>query len=106
LRRIYLAKHLSVEKRKRQADKANLRNRMVKSKLKTAKKKLEMSIEKKDTKSITAMYNEYVSLVDRAASGGVIHRNNASRKKAWMAKKVNSVKPSKRSEPSEKQPET
>jgi small subunit ribosomal protein S20 len=95
-----------VEKRKRQSDKANLRNKMIKSKLKTAKKKLEMLIEKKETESITALFNEYVSLVDRATSGGVIHRNNASRKKAWMARKINSVQAPKQPAATETQPET
>ena len=93
-----MARHLSVEKRKRQSDKANLRNRMVKSKLKTAQKKLESLIEKKDIESISAIYNEYVSLVDKAASGGVVHRNNASRKKANMAKKINRLTSSQQSE--------
>jgi small subunit ribosomal protein S20 len=86
-----LARHLSVEKRKRQSEKANLRNRMVKSKLKTAKKKLEVSIEKKDTGTMTSLFNEYVSMVDTAVSKGVIHRNTASRKKMRMAKKINDL---------------
>ena len=90
-----MTKNLSVEKRERQSKKANFRNRMMKSKLKTARKKLEMCIEKKDTDTLPALFNEYVSLVDKAASKGVIHKNNASRKKMRMAQIVNSIKPAK-----------
>jgi len=87
-----LAKHLSVEKRQRQSKKTNVRNRTMKSKLKTARKNLEKSMEKKDTDSLTALFNEYVSLVDKAASKGVIHKNNAARKKMKMAGRVSSLK--------------
>ena len=84
--------HISVEKRARQSEKARLRNRTWKSKIKTSKGKLEIAIENKEIEALSSLYNDYVSVIDRAASRNVFHKNNASRKKARMAKKINSLK--------------
>ncbi len=84
--------HTSVEKRARQSEKARLRNRTWKSKIKTSKGKLEMAIENKEIEALSSLYNDYVSVIDRAASRNVLHKNNASRKKARIARKVNSLK--------------
>lgn len=84
--------HTSVEKRARQNEKARLRNRTWKSKIKTLKGKLEKAIEDKETEALTSLYNDYVSIVDKAATRKVLHKNNASRKKTRMAHKINSLK--------------
>jgi small subunit ribosomal protein S20 len=84
--------HISVEKRARQSEKARLRNRNWKSKIKTSKGKLEIAIENKEIEALSSLYNDYVSVIDRAASRKVLHKNNASRKKARMARKINSLK--------------
>jgi len=83
-----LASHKSAKKSVRQDAKVRMRNRMWKSRIKTAKNKLERAFEQKKVDDIDTLYKEYNSVVDSAASKGVIHRNTASRKKARMAQKL------------------
>ena len=65
---------------------------MWKSKLKTLKKKLEDAITEKKAEAVGPLYTSYASAVDMAASRGVLHKNNAARKKSRMALKVGSLK--------------
>jgi small subunit ribosomal protein S20 len=88
-----LAEHLSVEKRARQNEKERKRNRVWKSRLKTVQNRLRRSIESNDGDSAAAQYHEYVSLVDKAVSKGVIHKKTAARKKTRMAQRISSLKP-------------
>lgn len=59
----------------------NLRNRIVKSKVKTAIKKFE-------TEATDAQYSLTTSAIDKAAAKGILHKNTASRKKARLAKQL------------------
>jgi small subunit ribosomal protein S20 len=63
-------------------------NRIWKSKVKSAKKKLENALEKNERDDFEALFRNYVSVVDRATSKGVIHKNNAARKKTRMAQRL------------------
>jgi len=83
-----LAEHLSVKKRAHQNVKARKRNRGWKSRLKTVQYRLKRSLESKDGDSASAQYLEYVSLLDKAVSKGVIHKKTAARKKTRMAQKI------------------
>lgn len=74
--------HKSAEKRLRQSQKANLRNRSVKSQIKTVVKKVETSLDEKDLKKA-------VSLLDKAGRKKVIHKNVASRVKSRLTRLVN-----------------
>ncbi len=65
-----------------------MRNRMWKSRIKTAKNKLEKALDEKKVDDIDTLFREYVSVIDSAESKGVIHRNTASRKKTRMAQKL------------------
>ena len=78
----------SSEKRVRVNRKKNLRNRMVKSGVKTAVKKYTLAL---NTELDTAAekLNAAASALDRAAAKGVIHKNTASRKKSRMARALN-----------------
>ena len=76
-------------KRARQARVRNLRNKRIKKALKTTVKKLDATVgSKKDKKEIDALFNKTVSMIDKAVSKGVIHKNTAGRKKSQAAKKV------------------
>ena len=86
-----MAVHKSVEKRARQNENARSRNRVLKSKIKTAKAALEKAIEDKKTDLTASLYNNYVSIVDKASSRKVIHKKNASRKKRRMAQKIKGI---------------
>ena len=86
-----MAVHKSVEKRARQNDKARSRNRVLKSKIKTARAALEKAIVDKKTDLTESLYKSYVSIVDKASSRKVIHKNTASRKKRRMAQKIKGI---------------
>ena len=77
----------SAEKRVLVTERNNLRNRMVKSEVKTVVKKFDSAVENKAADA-AALHKEAASIVDKAASKGVIHKNAANRKKAQLARKV------------------
>ncbi len=76
----------SAERRMRVEAKANLRNRMVKSELKTVAKKFKAAVDAGDKEAATALYKEYTGALDKAALKGTLHKNNADRKKAQISK--------------------
>ena len=83
-----MANHKSALKRVKTNEKANLRNRMAISRVKTSIKSLDKAIQAGDQPQIDEAYVNAVSTVDKAAGKGVIHKNAASRKKAQMARKL------------------
>ena len=68
----------------------NIRNSHYKSMLKTFVKKADNAIETKspDAQSIV---KEAQRLFDKVASKGIIHKNQAARKKSTLAKKLNAI---------------
>lgn len=85
-----MRKNKSAVKRARQSEERRLRNSHVKSTMKTYMKKVVTLMEGKDTANVDEAFKKAVSFIDRAASKGVIHSNNASRKVARLSKKVHS----------------
>ncbi len=76
-------------KRARQIRERNVRNKRVKKSFKTAIKKLELGIkEKKDIQELTPLLTKAISLIDKAAKKGVLHKNTAGRKKSLISKKI------------------
>jgi small subunit ribosomal protein S20 len=61
------------------------RNRGVKTRLKTLRKRLDALLASKDATAKDAA-SDYVSAMDKAVKSGVVHRNAASRAKAHAAK--------------------
>lgn len=78
----------SAERRMRVEAKANLRNRMVKSELKTVAKKFKTAVDAGDKDTALALYKEYTGALDKAALKGALHPNNVNRKKAQISKAV------------------
>ena len=76
----------SAMKRVKVTEKKNLRNRMIKSAMKTQIKKFDtaVSANEADVKLLSATQGA----VDKAAAKGVLHKNNANRKKAQLALKL------------------
>ncbi len=76
----------SAMKRVKVNQKKNLRNRMIKSAMKTQIRKFDTAVaaNEADAKLLSVTQGA----VDRAASKGVIHKNAANRKKARMAKRL------------------
>lgn len=67
------------------------RNKADKSELKTTIKKFEAAVAEGNKENTEAAYKAAVKSVDRAVSKGLIHKNNAARKKSKMAAKVNAL---------------
>jgi len=83
-----LATHKSVEKRLRKSKVERLQNRIFKTRIKTATKKV---LSATDKESALKAVREATSILDRAAQKRAIHRNLASRRKSKLMKKANSI---------------
>jgi small subunit ribosomal protein S20 len=79
-------KNLSALKRARQAEKRRLRNRAMKTAIKTITRKVETAVAKKDKDVARNTLREAVKLISKAASKGLLHRNTASRKISRLSK--------------------
>ncbi|SBT46016.1 30S ribosomal protein S20 [Micromonospora auratinigra] len=75
-------------KRNRQNEKRRLRNKSVKSSLKTAIRKFNEAAEAGDTEQAAVLMREATRKLDKAASKGVIHANQAANRKSAIAKRV------------------
>ena len=80
-----LANIKSAKKRVKVANAKNLRNRMVKSSVKTAVKRFNAATAAGEKETAQALFNRTASIVDKAAAKGVIHKNAANRKKAQLS---------------------
>ena len=67
------------------------RNKAIKSAVKTAIKKVYVAIEAKDQEAAKAALLNATAVIDKAATKGVYHKNNASRKVSRLAKAVNEM---------------
>ena len=81
----------SQKKRIKTAEKARLRNRAVRSSLKTAVKKVRVAVEEGDRDLAQRLTNDACRKLDKAASKGVIHKNQAAERKSGVQKLVNTL---------------
>lgn len=81
----------SAKKRIEVIDKKTLRNKMIKSKVKTVIKKVEAAIAAGDKEAAQANLLVAISEIDKAASKGVYHKNNASHKVSRLTAAVNKM---------------
>jgi small subunit ribosomal protein S20 len=75
-------------KRNKTNEKARLRNKAVKSSLKTAIRKAREAVTAGDLEKATVAAREASKKLDKAVSKGVIHKNAAANKKSALARKV------------------
>ncbi len=75
-------------KRIKTNEKARLRNKSVKSSLKTAIRKYREAADAGDAAKAETLMRDASKALDKAASKGVIHANQAANRKSAMAKKV------------------
>jgi small subunit ribosomal protein S20 len=75
-------------KRIKTNEKARLRNKSVKSSLKTAVRKFREAADSGDAAAAQAAATAASRQLDKAASKGVIHANQAANRKSAMAKKA------------------
>ncbi|NOQ38765.1 MAG: 30S ribosomal protein S20 [Anaerolineales bacterium] len=74
----------SSQKRERQNEKRRLRNRSYKSRARTLVRKAFVEIEEQNLESAQEATAAAVKALDKAAAKGVIHKNNASRRKGRL----------------------
>ena len=67
------------------------RNKAIKSKVKTAVKKVEAAIAQKDVEAAKAALKAATIEITKAGTKGVYHKNTVSRKISRLAKAVNSI---------------
>ena len=75
-------------KRNRQNEKSRLRNKAVKSSLKTAVRKFREAAEQGDVEQAAALQRVAARQLDKAVSKGVIHKNQAANRKSAIAKQA------------------
>ena len=81
-------RHKSAQKQARQSLKRRERNKQYKVRIKSAIKKV---LETKNKETAQKELKSTVTLLDRVAARGIIHRNNAAHKKSRLTKYVNSL---------------
>lgn len=78
-------------KRIKTNEKARLRNKSVKSSLKTAIRKVREAAEAGDKDKALELLQDASRKLDKAAAKGVIHANQAANKKSALAKRANQI---------------
>ncbi|MHC1720800.1 MAG: 30S ribosomal protein S20 [Clostridiaceae bacterium] len=81
----------SAQKRIKVIETKTLRNKMIKSALKTTIKKFEAAVADTSSENSKAAYTTATKALDMAASKGVIHKNKAARTKSRLAAKLNAL---------------
>ena len=75
-------------KRNKQNEKARLRNKAVKSELKTSVRKFRAAADAGNVEEATLAMRAAAVKLDKAASKGVIHKNQAANRKSAIAKRA------------------
>ena len=81
----------SAKKRALVIEKKTLRNKSIKSKVKTYVKKVETAIEAGDKEAANTALLATISEINKAASKGIYHKNTAARKVSRLTKAVNKL---------------
>lgn len=78
----------SAKKRVKVIEKKTAINLSHKTALKTAIKKFEAAVANGDKENAKVLFNEASKKLDQSVSHGIIHKNNAARKKSQLALKL------------------
>lgn len=78
-------------KRNKQNQKRRMRNRVYRGTARTYVRKAEAAIKVGDVQASQEETLKAIKALDKAASKGVIHKNNAARRKSRLVKKLNSM---------------
>lgn len=81
----------SAKKRIRVIETKTLRNKMIKSKVKTLVKKVDAAVAAGDQALASSALQEAVVAIDKAAAKGIFHKNTAARKVSRLTKAVNKI---------------
>ncbi len=83
-----MPKSNSAMKRVRTSEERRLRNKRVKTRVRTSIRKFRETLEEGEEEKLELCLREAVSSIDRAVSKGVMHRNQAARKKSQLYRAV------------------
>ncbi|HYY69183.1 MAG TPA: 30S ribosomal protein S20 [Terriglobales bacterium] len=86
-----MANHVSAFKRVRQTAKRTLRNRINRSRFRTALRHFREALAKSDKPAAQQMFQETVSAIDKAIQKGVLHPNAAARHKSRLSARLNAL---------------
>jgi len=86
-----LANIKSAKKRIKVSERQRLRNKMIRSKTKTAVKKVVAACESNDKVLATSELKLAIAEIDKACTKGIYHKKNVARQKSKLTKKVNSL---------------
>ena len=78
-------------KRNKQNEKRRLRNKAVKSSLKTAIRKFNEAVQSGDAEAARTLLHDASRKLDKAVSKGVIHKNQAANRKSAITKRQNTL---------------
>lgn len=82
-------KFSSAEKRHKQDENRRIRNKRVKSSVRTAAKRVVIAAHAKDKDLAESTLKDMIKQIDTAARKGIIKKNTAARKKSRMQRLVN-----------------
>lgn len=86
-----MANHASALKRARQSEKRRMRNKAVKTQVKTAAHAVQSAVEEKSLEAARASLAKAASVIHHAAAKKVIHKNKAARRISRLARRVNKL---------------
>jgi small subunit ribosomal protein S20 len=81
----------SAKKRVKVTSAKTLQNQMFRSQMRTMIKKYDAALAAGDKEQATAAYKLAVKKIDQAVSRGILHKNNAARKKSQFTVKLNKM---------------
>ncbi len=81
----------SAKKRISVIETKTLRNKMIKSKVKTLVKKVDAAVAASDKAAASAALTEAVVEINKATAKGIFHKNTAARKVSRLTKAVNAI---------------
>ena len=88
-------RHTSALKAHRQAERHEVANTQVRSRIRTIARKVEKAVAEKNAEAARSYLSEAFSLWDKAAKSGVVHWRAAARKKSRLASRVGVLEPAK-----------
>jgi small subunit ribosomal protein S20 len=88
-----LANTKSAIKRLRSSERRRLRNRLYITKARTAVKKARHLMDEGHVDEAREAVHVAISVLDKAAQKGIIHKNNAARRKSRLLRRLNQIEP-------------
>ena len=86
-----MANTASAKKRIRQNKKRRMRNKVWRTRARTSVKEARLAIDTGDREAAESATRLAIEQLDKAASKGVIHNNNASRRKSRLMKRLTAM---------------